>query len=75
MKTLLVYVILAALTWSMIVGVDLLGGHSLYSSIRSIHSVFATTTLQEAACIVIFVALPFVNVLYGALKRSRQGRP
>ncbi|WP_150270921.1 hypothetical protein [Paenibacillus tepidiphilus] len=72
MKILLIYVLLAALTLSMIVTVDILGGESLVGSLRSLDHVFATTTLQEGICIAIFVSLPLINVLTGAYKRSRR---
>ncbi|WP_342421857.1 hypothetical protein [Paenibacillus sp. FSL E2-0178] len=71
MKILAIYVLLAVLTLLMLTLVDVLSGISASASLHSLSVIFATTTLQEAICVVIFLALPLIQVVAGALKRSR----
>ena len=71
MKILSIYVLLAVLTLLMITLVDVLSGISVSESLHSLSVVFATTTLQELICMLIFGALPLIQVVAGAIKRSR----
>lgn len=71
MKILSIYLLLACLALLLLVGVDLLSGMSLDMSVHSLYSVFATTSLQEAVCMFIFVALPFMETAASALKRNK----
>ncbi|AIQ59620.1 hypothetical protein [Paenibacillus borealis] len=71
MKILGIYVLLAVLTLLLITLVDVLSGVSLATSMHSLSTVFATTTLQELICMLIFGALPLIQVVAGAVKRSR----
>ncbi|WP_042196946.1 hypothetical protein [Paenibacillus camerounensis] len=58
MKIIGIYLVLALLTMGMIVGVDMIGGTPMARSLHSLVTVFATTTLQEAFCMIVFAALP-----------------
>ncbi|WP_438491195.1 hypothetical protein [Paenibacillus sp. IHBB 3054] len=71
MKVLGIYFLLAFLTFSILVAVDLLSGTSFAMSMHSFYIVFATTTLQEAVIMVVFAALPFVAAIAGFIKRNR----
>jgi uncharacterized membrane protein len=71
MKIVCIYFLLAFLTFSILVVVDLLSGTSFAMSIHSFHSVFATTTLLEAVTMIIFAALPVVAAIARFIKRNR----
>jgi hypothetical protein len=71
MKILGIYVLLAVLTLLLLTLVDVLSGISVSASVHSLAGIFATTTLLETICVVIFLALPLIQVVSGALKRSR----
>ncbi|AIQ30910.1 hypothetical protein P40081_24110 [Paenibacillus sp. FSL P4-0081] len=71
MKILAIYVLLAVITLLMLTLVDVLSGIRVSASLHSLSVIFATTTLQETICVVIFLALPLIQVVAGALKRSR----
>lgn len=58
MKIIGIYMVLALLTLGMIVSVDVIGGTSFHRSLQSVTAVFATTTLQEACCMIGFAGLP-----------------
>ncbi|MBY0010286.1 hypothetical protein [Paenibacillus typhae] len=58
MKIIGIYMVLALLTLGMIVSVDMIAGTSLPRSLQSVNSVFATTSLQEACCMIVFAGLP-----------------
>lgn len=71
MKILSIYFLLAFLTLSMITLVDLLTGISLSESVHSFFTIFSTTTLVEAICMLFFLVLPLIQVVAGAIKHSR----
>jgi hypothetical protein len=71
MKVLCIYILLAFLTFSILVVVDLLSGTSFAMSLHSFYTTFATTTLQEDFTMVVFAALPFVAEIAGFIKRNR----
>lgn len=70
MKIISIYVLLAFLTLSLIVLVDLLTGVSFMMSMHSLYSVFATVTLQEACFMIPFAVLPFFTATTGTTKRN-----
>lgn len=75
MKIIGIYMVLALLTLGMIVSVDMIAGTSLPGSLHSITSVFATTTLQEACCMIGFAGLPVFFAaadLFNSRKPSRK---
>ncbi|MEK4005676.1 hypothetical protein [Paenibacillus sp. FSL H3-0333] len=74
MKIISIYVLLAVLTLTLIVIIDVMSGISLRASIHSLSTIFATTTLQEAICITIFLLLPFVQVAVHASKKRQSHR-
>lgn len=74
MKIMSIYVLLAALTLSLIVIIDVISGISLRASIHSLSTIFATTTLQEAICITIFLLLPFIQVAVHTSKERHSRR-
>lgn len=71
MKTISIYVLLAALTLILIVIVDVISGVSVAASVQSLFTVIATTTIQETVCMLFFVSLPFIQVIAAAVKRGR----
>ncbi|AIQ42472.1 hypothetical protein MKZ24_16320 [Paenibacillus sp. FSL R7-0297] len=71
MKILSIYFLFAALTLILITLVDVLSGTSVAESVHSLSVVFATTTLYEMICILIFLTLPLIQVIASAVKRSR----
>ncbi|MNC55227.1 hypothetical protein D3C75_1047460 [compost metagenome] len=71
MKVLCIYFLLAFLTFSLLVVVDLLSGTSLMMSVHSFYTVFITTPLQEAFIMVVFAALPIVAAISRFIKRNR----
>lgn len=73
MKILGIYALFAVLTLTLIVIIDVMSGISLSASIHALSTLFATTTLQEAICITIFLLLPFIQVAIHASK-ERQSR-
>lgn len=62
MKIISIYVLFAVLTLSMITLIDVIAGIRVTESIHSLSTMFATTTLQEFICIMIFLILPFIQV-------------
>lgn len=74
MKIMSIYVLLAALTLSLIVIIDVISGISLPAALHSLSTIFATTTLQEAICITIFLLLPFIQVAVHASKERHSRR-
>ncbi|MNE85328.1 hypothetical protein D3C80_1823160 [compost metagenome] len=74
MKIIGIYMVLALLTLGMIVGVDVIGGTSISRSLLSVTSAFATTTFQEACCMIIFAALPFLFAAADLLKPRKSAR-
>lgn len=74
MKIISIYVLFAVLTLTLIVIIDVMSGISLRASIHSLSTIFATTTLQEAICITIFLLLPFVQVAVHASKKRQSRR-
>lgn len=74
MKIISIYVLFAVLTLTLIVIIDVMSGISLPASIHSLSTIFATTTLQEAICITIFLLLPFVQVAVHASKKRQSRR-
>lgn len=74
MKIMSIYVLLAALTLSLIVIIDVISGISLRAALHSLSTIFATTTLQEAICITIFLLLPFIQVAVHASKKRQSRR-
>lgn len=70
MKILSIYASFAALTLFMIIFVDVLSGIGLSESVHSFFTVFRTTTLPEAVCMLFFLILPLIQVVAGAVKRS-----
>ncbi|WP_379140597.1 hypothetical protein [Paenibacillus sp. sgz500992] len=71
MKVLGIYFLLAFLTFSLLVVVDLLSGTSFAMSMHSFYVTFATTTLQETFIMVVFAALPIVAAIASYIKRNR----
>lgn len=74
MKMTGIYILLAFLTLGIIVAVDLLSGTSLASSLHSLRVVFATTTLQESCCMIVFAALPIMFTAADKFKQSKSPR-
>ncbi|MNP81429.1 hypothetical protein D3C76_1797780 [compost metagenome] len=74
MKMIGIYIVLAFLTAGMIVAVDLISGTSLATSLRSFIVVFATTTLQETFCMIVFAVLPVILAVSDKLKSGRSSR-
>lgn len=74
MKMTGIYLLLAFLTFGMIIAVDLLSGTSLASSLHSFQIVFGTTTLQEACCMIVFAGLPILLAAADKFKRNKSPR-
>lgn len=70
MKVFSIYILLAFLTCSIMICIDLLSGMSFAMSMHAFYSVFTTATFQEAVCMVVFAALPLFNIASDALKRG-----
>lgn len=70
MKILGIYVLFAVMTLCMITIIDVISGTTLSASIHSLLTIFATTTLQEAICITIFMLLPVLQVIVHAFSRN-----
>lgn len=70
MKIVGIYILFAVMTLSLIVIIDTMTGMSLTASIHSLSTIFATTTLQESICIIIFLLLPVIQVVLHAHSRK-----
>lgn len=74
MKIIGIYALFAVMTLSLIIIIDAIAGISLPSSIHSLSTLFATTTLQESICITIFLLVPFIQVFIHAASRRPGSR-
>ncbi|UQZ32473.1 hypothetical protein C2I18_02230 [Paenibacillus sp. PK3_47] len=70
MKIFSIYILLACLTCSILVFVDILSGMTLAMSLYSFYTVFATTTFQEAACMCLFACIPVLTIIADTRKRT-----
>lgn len=69
MKILLLYLVLCFLGLAIIVTVDLLSGMGISTAFQSIHSILATTTIQESIIMVVFLSLPFITAIASFFKK------
>lgn len=74
MKIIGIYLVLALLTLGMIVSVDMISGTSITRSLHSITASFATTTFQEACCMIAFAALPVLFAAADLFKPRKSAR-
>lgn len=69
MKIFSIYILLALLSCSIMVFVDMLSGMSFAMSMHALYSVFNTTTFQESVFMFFFAALPLLTIAADAMKR------
>ncbi|SET55141.1 hypothetical protein [Paenibacillus sp. NFR01] len=69
-KIFCIYVLLAVLTFILIVAVDLLAGIPLHASLHSFYDVFSTTSPGVAIVMVFYVVLPLLIRIVKTLRRG-----
>lgn len=71
MKSILIFILLSGLTFSLILILDLLAGIRLAVLFDSIYSVLVTTTMQEYVIMIAFLIYPFFKAILSALQKTK----
>lgn len=73
-KVFCIYVLLAVLTLTLIVSVDILGGVSLHFSIHSFYNILSTTTWSVSLLMIFFLILPLIIRIFKNFRNSGKTR-